>query len=395
MTHEVPLIATGDRHFPPLPASAQAAILLPTARWTPMARSVIASLVGTANEETVVLVADNSETPEKREFLERIRALNPYIFAIAHQKNVGGAGNLSYLFEWCGDLPYCAMMADDDWMSPTYHTDAFELLRGDAKLSCAEVGSTFVDIGDGKLVNVSQAAMQGATPAERLPTWRPEVARATMYNASRRGALNHALQFLAATPLHGLTLAEDLWELNRLALGDFVSQPGPGCLVHYPANGSQNGDGTQRFYELICKGVGLQFSFVYFTALSTAVQCALFLGGSRSPIADPLQRAVCAQQAFAKIYTAGFLPMVSAESSHAAARMLFAEHPRALAGYLKFCAPPYSLQPVFAADLVCWFIELIEVFEDKTPPAPERLSRRFAHFVDGLMPGLLNADGDC
>lgn len=353
-----------------------------------MTRAVIGSMLGIANDEVAVLIADNSENSEKHEFLRKIRGINPNIIAIAHKKNIGAQNNFSYLMEWCQDTEFCAIMADDDWMSPTYHIDAFQLLRNNSGTSCAEVGSTFVDMGDGKLVNVSQQAMLGLAPIERIRQWSAIAARATMYNASRRATLENAIQYLKTSPLHGLTLSEDLWELNRLALGDFIAQPGQGSFVHYPAHGSRIGDATQRYYDLLCKDLGLQYPFVFFTGLSTAIQCALFLTGSLSPLGDGNQKILCSQHVFSHIYLKSFLPMVSAESSHKAAAMLFASHPRALEGFLTFCNPPFSQNPIFNRAIVDWFIEIIKVFETKPLDDAPLLSEKFSHFVDKILAGV-------
>ena len=75
MIYEVPVIQN-QSDYPDIPASARMAIVIPTARWTPMAKSLIGSMVGIANEEICVLIADNSENQDKRDFLKKIRNIN-------------------------------------------------------------------------------------------------------------------------------------------------------------------------------------------------------------------------------------------------------------------------------------------------------------------------------
>jgi hypothetical protein len=379
--YDIPVIQ-GDSEFPAIPSSVRMAIILPTVRWTPMAKSVLASMVGTANEEIAVLIADNSENPEKREFLGALRKLNPNILAVSHYKNIGGKDNLLYLFKWSKDIEFIAQMGDDDWMSPTYHSDSYRNLLLHSAATCSETGTTFVDIGDGQHVNVSQPSMRGDNPLDRMRSWNGIAARATMYNTSRRSALNAALQFLCDTPLPGMTLAEDLWELNRLACGDFISTRGPGCFVHYPEHGSIQGDPTTRFYNILCKDVGLTYYFVYFMGLSTAVQCAIFLMCKTSPIANPDQRMECAQHVFAHIFVSSFLPHVGAESSQAAALELLAAYPDVATRFTKYCNPPFSLKPTFDRDFLIWFIELLKVFELKREDAPPLISTEFAAFAN-------------
>lgn len=384
--NDVPIIKASEATYVEIPVSARLAILLPTGRWNDMAKSVIGSLVGVANEEVIVLIADNSESDEKRNFLKKIVNINPNIIAISHEINVGGAKNILYLLDWCQNIEYCALMADDDWMSPFYHVDSYKILLENPNASGAAVGTTFVDIGDGKHVDVSQSSMCGNTPIERLRQWNGIVARATMYNVSRRTAWSAAIRYFRTTPLHGLTLAEDLWELNRLSLGDFLNLPGHGCFVHYPANGSRVGDGAQRFYDLLCKDVGLQYQMVYFMGLSTAVQCALFLMGNMSPITALDQREICGQHVFKHVFTSSFLPRVCSEASQSAAASLFANYPEAMAGFSKYCNQAFTEQLYFDQSLVNWFIEVIKVFETKSLGDELPLSERFRQFVESVWP---------
>ena len=369
--------------FIPLPSSIQMAILLPTVRWTTMARSVIATLVGIANSEVAVLIADNSENPEKHEFLKKIQTLNPFIFIVTHEKNIGAFANILYLYDWCKNIPFCALMADDDWMSPTYYTDAFELLRHYPQLTGAEVGNTLVDMqGDGQFQTISQHTMQGQTPLERIEKWNGTLLRVTMYNASARAALEPALTFYRNTPMNGYMLVEDLWELSRLATGEFVSQRGSGCFIHYPTHEARTGNSTERLYRLLHQEAGLSFEFIYFSALSTAVQCAIFLLGNLSPIEHNEQRQFCAQQVFRHIFLDSFLPLFASDYGRQTVLSLFAHHEKAMAGFLKFCQPPFSNNPVFDESIITWLIDVIEVFENQTMPL---LSEQFRAFVSSVL----------
>jgi hypothetical protein len=343
-------------------------------------------MLGVASAEVAVLIADNSENPEKREFLKEIRRINPNVIAISHERDLGSINNFYYLLEWSKNVEFVAMMGDDDWMSPTYHLDAYRALLDNSSASGAEVGTTFVDIGDGKFVKVNQPPMCGRTPIERIAQWNGMVARVTTYNASRRATLETALQFLKATPLLGMTLIEDLFELNRLAMGDFLSISGHGCFVHYPATASCLGDQNKRFYDLLYKDAGLPYEFVYFTGLSTAIQCAMFLMGSCSPIVDPVQKSICGQYVFRQTYLEGFLPAVSGESAQDAVAILFTNYPAVMDGFSTYCTPPYSQQPIFDSGLIDWFVLLLDAFEQKALANEFSISVRFRRFIDAIEP---------
>ena len=383
MIHEVPVIQN-QTDFPDIPASARMAIVIPTARWTPMARSVIGSMIGVANEEICVLIADNSENQEKRDFLKKIRNINPNILAVAHAKNIGAVNNFFYLYEWSKHIEFLAQMADDDWLSPNYYEDAYRILLDNPGISCAEMGTTFVDMGDSKLIKASQPSMRGNTPLERMRKWNGVAARVTMYNVSRRSTLEAALKFFRESPLSGMTLVEDLWELNRLALGDFVSTPGHGCLIHYPEYGSNVGDKAGRFYNLLCRDAGLAYPALYFMGLSTAIQCAIFLLGKASPIIDFRQRRACAQHVFEHIYISSFLPALTAGIKQPEVADFLTKHPDLLDELEKYCTPPFSLKPVLNGELLNWFISIIRFFESDAVENGLRLSDRFERFSDAL-----------
>lgn len=372
--------------FPNIPSSVRFAILLPTARWGSMVKSIIGSFVGVANEEVALLISDNSENNEKRQFLSEITKINPYIITAIQERNIGGANNFYYLHDWSQQIEFTAQMADDDWVSPTYYLDAYAALLKTPTANCISAGTAFADFGDGQLHDISQPSMCGASPLLRMTQWNGIAARITMYDASRKSSINPAINFMRITPFHGSTLAEDLHELSRLATGDFLRIPGPGCFVHYPHHGSHTGDSAQRFYKLLCEDVGLQFHMVYFMGLSTAVQCAMFLLGRLSPITDPQHRMICAQYVFRHIFLSGFLPKIGdREGFSAAAASIFAHHPAALAGLERYCNPDNLEELVFDIDLLNWFIEIIRVFESPPKDGEQHLSEKFKQFCIDIL----------
>jgi hypothetical protein len=379
-------IEANKHPFPEIPSSVKLAILLPTVRWTPSARSIIGAMVGVASAEVAVLIADNSENPEKQQFLKDIGRINPNVIAISHEKNVGAANNFYYLLDWSKEIEYTAIMADDDWMSPSYFLDAYKTLRENPAANAVEAGATFIDFGDGNFIKSNQPSMCGQTPIERIRQWNGFSARVTMYNTSRRATLEAALQFLRTTPFHGLTLWEDLFELNRLATGNFLSVSGQGCFVHYPAHDAHSGDAMQRYYNLLYKDVGLQYQFIYFSGLTTAIQCAMFLMGNYSPIADSVQKAICGQHVFKHIFEESFLQTFSGASGQNAGAQLFKNYPDVMDGFVKFSTRPFTQQPVFDAELIDWFITVLQLLEKKSEATDFSIAERFRHFVKTTAP---------
>jgi hypothetical protein len=368
-----------------IPDSVRFAILLPTVRWSDHVRALLGSLIGIANEELAILIGDNSESKEKQNYLKKITQINPYILHQSHEKNIGAIDNFLFLHDWCSQIEFSAIIADDDWMTPTYHKDAFNYLKVNNQTSSCSVGTTFVDIGDGNTINVNQANMAGVTAIQRMRNWNAVAARVTMHNASRRSHLEPAIEFMRRSPLKGLTLFEDLWELSRLASGDFLNLNGQGIYIHYPATRAIGGGETERFYNLICKNDGLDFYFVYFASLSTAVQCALFLLGKFSPLKSDESKQECAQLVFQHIFTNQFLPNVTGSSSTDALTIILKNNPNAMNGYYKYCIQMKSTEVFFDSELLEWFISIIRTFEDKSKSQNTLLSDRFTNFVNNLL----------
>ncbi|CAG1771644.1 hypothetical protein BAC3_01967 [uncultured bacterium] len=129
----------------------------------------------------------------------------------------------------------------------------------------------------------------------------------------------------------------------------------------------------------------MELSFIYFSALSTAVQCAVFLIGNLSPIVDAQQKQLCAQHVFKHIFLDSFLPLFSSDYGRQTVTTLFANHSKAMAGFLKFCQAPFINNPVFDDEVVDWLIDLIKVFESKSVSDAPLLSTQFRQFVDRMM----------
>ncbi len=378
----VPIITAKENGSPVLPSSARNAILLPSIRFDAYSQSIIGSLVGVANEETVILLSDNSEDAEKKLFLERIRKINPNIFAVQHEKNIGGHENFEYVFKWSKGMTLTAVMADDDWISPDYHLSAFRYLEETPSAPGAAVGNTIVLEGEPRIraTDGTQPQMVGETPIERMRKWNAIAPRVTMYNASRRHTLVNAVQFVQRTPLFGVCLLEDLWETSRLAFGSFVTKPGGGFLVHNPASTPNWEVIYQRFHG----GSALPFSYVYFSSLGTAIQLGIFLKGTLSPLDSKADKSECADYIFDHIFKNHFLTTVGGNEK--AARSQFSNHPNVVDGFLRYCMPPYTDKIPFDKDILSWYISILDALEKKPQNNEASLSEKFEQFASELLP---------
>jgi hypothetical protein len=56
-----------------------------------------------------------------------------------------------------------------------------------------------------------------------------------------------------------------------------------------------------------------------------------------------------------------------------------------MAGFLKFCQPPFTDNPVFDDAIVDWLIEIIKVFETKPLTNTAPLSEQFRIFVNRIL----------
>ena len=363
-------------------SSTKLAILIPSVRWNAKSRALLASCVGIANEEIAVLIGDNSENPEKKDFLRKLRKINQNIISVSHTKNIGAFNNFFFLLDWCKDIEFYALIGDDDWMTPCYYPDALEILKKNPHVSCCEAGTALADFGDGKHLSISQPSMTGSNMPQRLKNWNAVVARITAYHASRRSTIQSALDFQKTTPIYGLTMIENLWELNRLAKGDFISTPAPSYFIHYPATAAHQGDINSRFYNLLCKDIGLSASALDFMDLSSAIQCALFLMGKLSPIGELTEKKTCGQAVFKHIYTNQFLPKF--KNTENKNRIFNNIKKTTLASDLNhYISPSFTEKAILDDGLISLFIDLMDLFqvEKNTPPLRSQLKDFFSELL--------------
>ena len=363
--------------------STKLAILIPSVRWNEHTRALIASTIGIANDEIAILIGDNSESIEKKDFLKKIHTINSNIISVSHSSNIGAAENLFFLLDWCKDIEYVAMTGDDDWMTPCYYPNALETLKQNPQVSCCEAGTALADFGSGKHVVISQPSMTGEGMLQRLEKWSAVNARVTMYNVSKRSAIQAAVDFLKMTPLHGLTMAENLWELNRLAVGDFLSIPASSYFIHYPAHASHQGDATQRFYKLLCKDAGLALPALNFMDLCSAIQCALFLMGKLSPLQNAAERYICGQKVFGHIYTKNFMPKFFDVAKKNEILKSITD-PKLKNRLQEHISPSYSKNPVLTEEILSLFIDLMEMYQVKKSASP--LAPKLRDFFAELTP---------
>lgn len=377
-------MAKGSFVFPEIPVTAKFAILFPTFRWGAEVKSILASFCGVAREDVVVLVADNSENPDKHQFLAKLNEINSYIISFFHKKNIGALENFYFIHEWSKEIEFTAIMADDDAVSPVYYLDGYDFLKRSSNVSCVSVGTSFADFGDHRLLDISQISMIGESPVDRMKFWNGFSARITAYDVGRRGFLDGAIGYLKSTPVLGMTLVEDLFELNRLAYGNFVRERGRGFFVHYPHHGSHDGDSLDRFYKLLCKDLGLSLPMIRFMGVSTAVQCALFLLGKYSPIEDLQQRYQSAQHVFKFLFFNGFCQELQQGGLLLNLRKWLADDPACLKGLNKYAASNIN-DLIFDANVLKWFIDIIKVFEFRAKIGETLLSRRFSNFCADVL----------
>jgi len=363
--------------------STRLAILIPTVRWNERAKALLASTTGIANEEIAILIGDNSTNQEKAEFLKNLNKINNNIIPVINKKNIGASNNLFNLLDLCKNIDFFSIIGDDDWMTPCYFPEALALLKDNPAASCCEAGTALADFGDGKYADISQPSMTGNNMLERLVNWSAVNARVTMYNASRRNSVKAAQDYLKAVPLQGLTLAENLWELNRLAHGDFVRVPASSYFIHYPAHSSRTGDSAERYYNLLCRDAGLSRPALDFMDLSSAIQCAIFLMGELSPLQSDDERYACGQAVFQHIYTKQFLPKFQTPENKA--QILGNISDAALMRRTQeFIAPQFALRPVINDDLVALFIDLLGHFQvDRSKP---ELAPKIKDFFKEMLP---------
>jgi len=357
MSSDIPVIDK-EAEPPELPKGVRCAIILPTYRWNNRVRSLLGVLLGIANEEVAVLISDNSENKEKRDYLKKIRSINPNIFCVAQKTNIGAAENFFFLWSWARNIDYIAQAGDDDFFSQEYFLEAYSYLTNDSNASAAETGTALLDLGNHQFQAISQPSITGSTPLHRIQKWR-NVPRITMYNMGRKKAIAPAISYLKDCPLHSTTLAENIIDLSRLCFGNFISLRSSGFYAHYPSTLGNE----ENYYRLFCQGRNIDPAIIYFFRLFTVIHSYLFLTGTYSPIENRNERLICGETAFKYLYVDFFINFFAAHIKEPVLMEFLIKHHHLIEKLQYFTSVEFVRNIFFSKELLDFYFELLKALD--------------------------------
>lgn len=273
-------------------------ILVPTYRNDAKARRVLAglaALVAASEGRMRLIVGDNSQNPQKHEFLWRLAEWSPELIDIhCRPRRISGQMNLLDLF---GKSASEILMfhADDDYISDDYMVRAHEILRQDPGVSAAYT-SYIVSKGESILV-APQAPPQldQVSPVERLVEnhncWGGY--NLLFYSVFRKCSLEGTVAFLNACPIEAPF--HDWWFSYAMVCGGSVRNAAVGQIL-YAAEGTHERGGRDSLAHYAALGLPPVVS--HLQLLFTAAEGACFFLGKHSPLSDAAERRACAQFVF-------------------------------------------------------------------------------------------------
>ncbi|MGJ7607493.1 hypothetical protein ACSFA7_24380 [Variovorax sp. LT1R20] len=273
-------------------------ILVPTYRNDAKARRVLAglaALVAGSEGRMRLIVGDNSQNPQKHEFLWRLAEWSPGLIDIhCRPQRISGQMNLLDLF---GKSASGILMfhADDDYISDDYMVRAHEILQQDPGVSAAY--TSYIVSKGGSILTVPQTAPQldQASPVERLienhNCWGGY--NLLFYSVFRKRSLEGTVAFLNACPIEAPF--HDWWFSYAMVCGGSVRNAAVGQIL-YAAEGTHEMGGNDSVAHYAA--LGLPPIVSYLQLLFTAAEGACFFLGRYSPLSDAGGRQACAQFMF-------------------------------------------------------------------------------------------------
>ena len=273
-------------------------ILVPTYRNDARARRVLAglaALVAGSEGRMRLVVGDNSQNPQKHEFLWRLAEWSPGLIDIhCRPQRISGQMNLLDLF---GKSASGILMfhADDDYISDDFMVRAHEALRQDPRISAAY--TTYIVSKGGSTMAVPEYAPQldQVSPVERLienhRCWGGY--NLLFYSVFRKRSLDGTVGFLNACPIEAPY--HDWWFSYAMVCSGSVRNAGAGQIL-YAAEGTHEMGGNDSVAHYAALGLPPVVS--HLQLVFTAVEGACFFLGKYSPLANAVERQACAQFMF-------------------------------------------------------------------------------------------------
>ena len=265
------------------------AILVPTYRFDARARHTIAATASLASDNIAVLVADNSENPDKWDYLRKLKKLHANIHIFCHSRNIGAFANWRLLFE-NATLDYYLFVGDDDYCTPPYVESGLGLLEQHRDASAA--AGQFIMVTTANQTTMANRARIEAAPYQRCVNFVIGGGNSLPNSMARRDAVQPYLDYVDGHPLKA-SFFDWMMSYTLLASGKYYTEDQG--LYLYDVSNWENAQATWASNAKFYVAAGLPEAFTWFHELYWAVEFAHFFRGAFTPIADRQQSLDSAQ----------------------------------------------------------------------------------------------------
>lgn len=215
---------------------------VPTYNRAASLRRALESALGQTQAEIEILISDNASTDETPELCAEIAARDRRVRVIRQAENVGLTANFNALLTAAAG-EFVLVLADDDWLEPTYVEHCLVALDADPGLVLASGGARYHG-GNGAPVSGVELDLLDPDPARRVLRYFAHVRdNVTIYGLIRRSALTPLL------PMQN-RLAGDWLLCGRLAMTGRIRTVRSTWV-------NRSVSGTSSSYALTARSMGL------------------------------------------------------------------------------------------------------------------------------------------
>jgi|GEM_PF-5996397 len=258
--------------------SGKLAILMPTYRFDAVAIQNILTVAAMGRDDIGIFIGDNSENPEKWEFLRDLEGKFKNIHAFCHTKNIGAFENWLFLLER-QSYEYICMASDDDIYSVDYFLAGYEELKSNPE--CASSCGLFLLVtpGDDRADISTAISLLSPSPVERITNYTGF--NPISYAVFRRNNFTAFLSYLKSKPY--LAAYNDFFQAYTfLSFGTYVVHYRAPVFVYNNDNWAE-ADTAWKSSAAFYIRAGLPEQFQYLHSLSWAVEAVHYFRSKYRP----------------------------------------------------------------------------------------------------------------
>jgi len=328
------------------------AILIPTYRFDARARHTIAATASLASDDIAVVIGDNSENPQKWDFLRALGKLSSNVHFHLHKRNIGAARNWSFLLEQT-ELPYYLIVGDDDLCTPEFIDVALRQLKEHNDASAA--AGSFIMVTSRNEMSPANRGRTEASGLQRCVNFTIGGGNSLPNSMGRLTAVKPFITYLRNHPLKA-SFFDWMMAYTLLGQGKYYTED-RGCYL-YDVSNWESGEACWRNDAKFYVEAGLPEPFTWFHGVYWAVELSHFFRGAYSPIKVQQSSVACAQHLYLNRMV-HFRRQFKDASARIELEKLLAHRPAAVAAARLLVANDDATHP----QLFDWFTEVVAAFD--------------------------------